>query len=262
MNFEAIAHKILNQTDLAIAGKNHRIVEIEFYYYNPRHPDPFAHRHPLQLSENRWYFHRQGNNYRGGTFKGIDLTFGDEQTYGGILLRSLEKCDGSLINGSCTCVNYILAQTGYQSVAELDGAIARNSAWNPHTPLFLQSADCRSRPVFVTARVGLSLKRARSHPQMPAYLLQPYRYLTAPKTISKGKIYLVLALSLQGMAIEEIHQLTGCPQSTIQRYFQAYQQGSEQADMTPYFGKPLTAKDICQLHAIAKKSQNLSQISD
>lgn len=261
MNFTTLAQQFLNQTYLAIAGENHRIVEIEFYYYNVKHRDPFAHCHPLQLTENRWYFHRQGKSYRGGTFKGVDLTFGDDRTYGGILLRSLEQADGSLVNGSCNCVNYMLQRTDYETVAELDAAIGDRHARDRNAPLFLQSADIPERPVFVTARVGLSLKRAQSHPDMPAYLLQPYRYLTTPR-ISKGKIYLVLALHLQGRSQEEIRQLTKCPQSKLQQYFQAYNRGREQVNAAPYYGKTLTALDICQLHAIAQKSQNLSQISN
>ena len=261
MQFEAIAQKLLNQTHLAIAREAHRIIEIEFYYHNLEHRDPFVHCHPLQLRKHCWYFHRQGNSYRGGTFKGIDLTFGDEETYGGILLRSLEKPDGSIINGSCNCVNYILQRTGYATVAELDSAIAIENAWHPNLFLFLQPADCPKQPLLTTARVGLSLKRARSHPHMPAYLLQPYRYLTAPR-ISKGKIYLVLALLLQDWRIEEIHQMTGCPKSILQQYLQALREGQNQPDMTPYYGKSLTPLDICRLHAIAHKSQNLSQISN
>ncbi|MEM9539767.1 MAG: hypothetical protein AAGA60_09675 [Cyanobacteria bacterium P01_E01_bin.42] len=262
MNFEAIAQQILNETHLAIAGVNHRIVELEFYYYSAEHPDPFAHCHPLQLTENRWYFHRQGQSYRGGTFKGVDLTFGDDRAYGGILLRSLEKSDGSIVNGSCNCVNYILQCTGYETVAELDGVIGDRQARDRTLPLFLQPAAIPERPLFATARVGLSLKRARSHPNMPAYLLRPYRYLIAPQKISKGKIYLILALHFQGWSQAEIQQLTKCPQSKLQQYFQACDRGKKSLDMTPYYGKTLTALDLCQLHAIAQKSQNLSQISN
>ncbi|MBP0017269.1 MAG: hypothetical protein J7647_06880 [Cyanobacteria bacterium SBLK] len=262
MNFEAIAQQILNQTHLAIAGENHRIVEIEFYYHNAEHPDPFTHCHPLQRTENRWYFHRRGQSYRGGTFKGVDLTFGDDRAYGGILLRSLEQPDGNIVNGSCNCVNYILQRTNYETVAELDAAIGDRNVRDRNLPLFLQPAEMPERSVFATARIGLSLKRVRSHSDMPAYLLQPYRYLTAPQKISKGKIYLVLALHRQGRSLDEIQQLTKYPKIKLQQYFQACARGREGIDITPYYGKTLTALDICQLYGIAQKSQNLSQISN
>lgn len=48
--FSQIASQLLKATRLVVCGKPHRLVELEFYYYNEVHPDPFAHRHPLQLT--------------------------------------------------------------------------------------------------------------------------------------------------------------------------------------------------------------------
>jgi len=39
--------------------------------------DPFTHKDPLQQTCGQWYFHKIGAQYKGGTYKGLDLTFGD-----------------------------------------------------------------------------------------------------------------------------------------------------------------------------------------
>lgn len=96
---DAIASYLLTRTHLVVAGDIYYLVEIEFYYYNQQHPDPFTHKDPLQLTCGRWYFHRQGNKYRSGSFKGIDLTFGDGETFGGILIRSIAAPDNTIIDG-------------------------------------------------------------------------------------------------------------------------------------------------------------------
>ncbi|KXS19038.1 hypothetical protein M427DRAFT_181607 [Gonapodya prolifera JEL478] len=96
------------------AFKVFRLAELEFYLHRePDHPDPFSHRHPDQRSRGRWYFHKLGGSYRGGTWKGLDITFGGRQgstesgsdgsdgaggtkeedgndTFGGLLIRALE----------------------------------------------------------------------------------------------------------------------------------------------------------------------------
>src|SRR6185436_703116 len=67
--FSDIAMRLLGSSRLRVADSNHRLVEIEFYFDSKDHPDPFAHRHPEQAHCGRWYFHRIGESYRGGSFK-------------------------------------------------------------------------------------------------------------------------------------------------------------------------------------------------
>jgi hypothetical protein len=115
--FDGIADKLLNQcvveinhrfhrisntfffSDSEFVCRAHRFEEIEFYCHSGIHQDPFAHCNPIQQSFGKWYafvsfnclalhfnswnfffryFHRNGNNYRGGSYKGVDLTFGAE----------------------------------------------------------------------------------------------------------------------------------------------------------------------------------------
>ena len=65
-------------------------MEVEVYYHAADHPDPFAHRDPAQLHVGRWYFHRTGGTYRGGSFKGLDLAFGGSAAHAGVLIRGIE----------------------------------------------------------------------------------------------------------------------------------------------------------------------------
>jgi len=92
--FGEIADKLMNEYVLAVGNKKqfYRIAEIEFYFkgVDGVHPDTFTHCDDFQRANGQWYFHRSGNSYRGGTYKGLDLAFGKgEKGHGGILIRSL-----------------------------------------------------------------------------------------------------------------------------------------------------------------------------
>jgi hypothetical protein len=61
---------------LIFLKRPHRFVEIEFYYTDAIHADPFTHKDPLQKTNGQWYFHKIGAQYKGGTYKGLDVTCG------------------------------------------------------------------------------------------------------------------------------------------------------------------------------------------
>ena len=247
--FDAIAARLLNGSRLHVLGQPHRFTEVEFYYHGGAHPDPFTHRDPVQLECGRWYFHRTRGVYRGGSFNGFDLTFGGPDVYGGVLIRGLEKPDGTLVDGPSLCVDHLLAVTGASDVAELDRAIGTRVAWDQTNLLRLMWIDpMDDRPVHRSARVGLSLKRARKSPEPPRYVLRPYRYFTEPRRIGKGKAQMVLALHVAGKSAEEIHALTGCPRATVQRYVSDFEEGRSERDFGPYYGIDLSPKDLCRLH--------------
>lgn len=146
--------------------KMYQFVEFEFYCldYNS-HKDVFAHCDDLQLKTcSSWYFHRSGNNsahgwkfmndkendqenanwtnprpraaFRSGTFKGLDITFGEENKhFGGILIRSIRELKenpiastssmlspGDIIEGPCNTVNKILKDSGFEKIDHLTTA--------------------------------------------------------------------------------------------------------------------------------------------
>lgn len=111
-------------------NKRYRIVEIEFYLVGGVHDDIFTHQDKQQLTSCQWltynlrdlsdrYFHRTGNQYRSGNYKGLDITFGKD-CYGGILIRGLEDIStGKLYDGPCISVNQLLASVGLSEVTEI-----------------------------------------------------------------------------------------------------------------------------------------------
>ncbi len=251
--FARIADALLNWTDFRVNGQPHRLIEVEVYYYSLAHPDPFAHQDPVQLDGGRWYFHKTRGEYRGGSFKGLDLAFGDGTAYAGVLFRGLEKPDGTYVDGPSLLVDHLLNTTGYGTVAELDRAIGTRLAWDTTQPLQLvPAATPQDRPVLRTARVGLSWKRRRYRPNDPAakFLLRPYRFLTEPRRTAKGKPHMVLAMLEADKAPEAITTETGCPLATVRRYAADFEAGRRETDLAPYYGREWTTADLCRLHGL------------
>src|SRR5689334_5352605 len=101
--FREIAGLLLGRATLFVAGRPHRFTELEMYWNGLAHGDPFTHGDPVQRQLGAWYFHRSGGRYRGGTYKGLDIAFGNPEAFGGILIRGLER-EGdapALIDGPC-----------------------------------------------------------------------------------------------------------------------------------------------------------------
>lgn len=249
--FDTIALRLLCGCQLLVADVPHRLTEVEFYYYGGNHLDLFAHRDPIQKHLARWYFHRTGGVYRSGSFKGFDLTFGGPAVFGGILIRGLEQERGPLIDGPSLSVDHLLRTTGAADVATLDEAIDGRPAWDADNPLrLLWSEKMIDRPVLRTARVGLSLKKLRPAEAPARFLLKPYRYLSEPREISKGKVHMVLALHIAGMPSVEIRERTGCTRAAVERYITEYEEGQHEPGFDAYFGLELGPRELCRLHGL------------
>jgi hypothetical protein len=251
--FARIADFILNRTSWVVAGHPHRITECEFYYRGSVHDDPFTHGDPVQVHPGRWYFHRTGGVYRGGSFKGIDVTFGDGTARGGILIRGAEAADGTLIDGPSLLVDRLLRLCAAATVAGLDELIAGRLAWEQLNPLHFAESPAGGRGVLGCARVGLSLRRARPGSRMPEYLTRPYRFLTEPGRIAKGKPQMVMGLHRLGRKPEEIRQVTNTPARSIATYVSEYENGRRAGRFEDYFGEELGPRDLCRLHGIADR---------
>lgn len=262
--FTEIANCLLNDSDLIVANQTHRIIEIEFYCFAPEHPDYFAHRDPLQQECGSWYFHRSGGKYKNGSFKGLDLTFGDGEMFCGVLFRTIESSTGQLICGPSLCVDYILASNNTKDVETLDRIMTGKQAWDSQNPVFLKRRDTQGETqiisseisnsqvpnseIFRSGRVGLTLRKAKSFPNLTEYILQPYRYFVEPRKVTKGKPYIILSMHAQGLSIEDIKQNTGSSNSTIERYISDFEAGKQEKDFSLYFGKNLNTKELCKLH--------------
>jgi hypothetical protein len=259
--FCRIADRLLNGCRLIVGDKRHRLVEVEVYYHGPGHADVFAHRDPVQLHPGQWYFHRSRGQYRGGSFKGIDLSFGGPTAagpaYGGVLVRGLTDEADLRIDGPSLLVDYLLLNAGHGSVAALDAAIGHRLAWDESNPVQIEDLPVReNRQVLRTARVGLSLRRAKPGGPALGFLTRPYRFLTEPRTTAKGRPHIVLAMLGREESVERIRELTGVVPASIRRYAAEFEAGKRETDATGYFGRELSTRDMCRLSGMSWASSS------
>jgi len=253
--FNAFAERLLNGCRLVANGVPLRLIEVEAYYHGPGHEDTFAHRDPVQLTGGRWYFHRTRGEYRGGSFKGLDIAFGHRETnaFGGFLFRGVVLPDGSVIDGPSLTVDHLLKTTAHASVAALDAVIGERLGWVEGLPIQLTALpELESRPLLKSIRVGLTLKRRKFKENDPAlgYMLRSYRYLAEPKKTAKGKPHMVLPLIAAGQSPEDITLLTGCPVATVRRYAADFASGRTLVTAEPYYGKEMSTADLCKLYGL------------
>lgn len=110
-------HTLLYNRYLVINNIKYRITEIEFYIHCDNHIDPFVHKNEDQKTYGKWYFHKYPNGtYKSGTWKGIDITLGNESTYFGVLIRGIYSDESGYIEGPCRVVNHILKSYNCDSV--------------------------------------------------------------------------------------------------------------------------------------------------
>lgn len=82
--FFSYAESLMLRHVWQVSDKEFYFTEIEFYSKSVNGGgDPYTHGHVEQLKSDTWYFHGSG----------IDITFGDEETYGGILIRGIKFKD-------------------------------------------------------------------------------------------------------------------------------------------------------------------------
>jgi len=247
--FRRMAELLLNRATLRVAGYAHRLTEIEFYVNGLGHLDKFTHGDEMQKRGGSWYFHRTAGQYRGGTYKGLDIAIGNPQIFGGILIRGVEQVEPlpRLFDGPCLCVDHMLELNGSPSIEHLvslfDVRIDRPAAGD--SPLFLEeSAQPRHQAVIETARVGLTLKRSASE-ERQRFVSRNYRYLTEPKAIKKGKQHMVVALHREGKSAAEITAATGVAKASVERYKAAFEAGKGKPAES--FRDDLSNEQICEM---------------
>ncbi len=244
--FAAIADLVLTRTSWKIAGRPHRVTEVEFYANAPAHRDPFAHDDPMQREFARWYHHRTGRSFRSGTYKGLDLAFGREDASAAMLIRSIEAIDApyARFDGPCVCVDHLLALVGHSDVASFVATYDRAVDDVTGSPSALAMVAPRPVAIFCSARVGLSLKRGATAERV-RYLAAPYRFLTDPARRTKGRLHIACALFREGRSAEEISAITGAKLAQVQRIVAQYERG--RALDPEAFRRDLSADETAQL---------------
>jgi len=177
-SFHKIANILLNDFKLLIDNTEFEITEIEFYYKDKhKHNDIASHGDKLQKVSNKWYVHNTG---RGG----IDITFGNENAYGGILIRGIkEQKSGLYINGPLNVLKKI-----EEILLTKDRSELRNKLGKVETSLVrLEKKESTNKLIFQGPRIGLVQSDNK-------FLVHPYRFIvditSKHKFAEKTNVYL------------------------------------------------------------------------
>jgi len=277
--FYEISNVLLNDVILYINEKPHRLDEIEFYYNAYSHQDIFAHCDLMQVSCGKWYFHKSGNTYKSGTYKGMDITFGNtaNNKFGGILIRSFEELsstpplDGKIkiMEGPCVCVDYILNENECDGIIKFVADFCKESQLDvtKTKKLYLKFATTEAekkllephRPIFPGPRVGLSLKK--NDPAQYRFVMKNYRFLTQPKLIKKGKAHIIAGLIGEAtrnitskgdtsakISLNDIKGISGVTMDNLTRYEQLFQTGKIENKPEAFEGKALANDEVLSVY--------------
>jgi hypothetical protein len=227
--FTDIANNLFNKSLFMINNSSYRITEIEFYLHYDSHKDIYTHRHIDQSVPCKFYFHKQGktNTYKGGTYKGLDITFGlknnntNSVVYGGILIRAIQNIvDKTEIIGPCKVVDKILELNGVSTIESMVQKIENLSA-TKKSSLYLivdEKNQLEEKTITVSPRVGLSFG-------YPNYVLRNYRYLINAKTNDKYKSAVVINLYKDvkyNGDVKKISEITNVSVTQINKYITQY----------------------------------------
>jgi len=238
-----------------VAGKTHlQLAEIEFYYCSDLHNDVFAHCDPQQKDFGCWYFHRAGPGkaYKEGTYKGLDLAIGSSKAFCGVLIRSVRKADGSVVQGSCLCVNELLKVVGAKNVTEFANGLATSSQLGfastdaKHALRLVRAAKPRADRVDTSCRVGLTLKKTTNRKERLAFIGAPFRFTTAATLIRKGAPQQCAALKHQGKDNAMIAHLTALKPKVVEGYVALFEAGKKRK-LADLFGKAIKPADYAEL---------------
>ena len=258
-----IANYILNGTILVNHNRNYLIKEVEAYLHSDDHPDPFVHKDPHQLSSGCWYFHRQNEKaYKGGTFKGLDITFGykdDENCYGGFLIRSLYcLTTQQLIQGPSNCVDDLCRNKG---IVRLVYHLRKQTEEKPPIPVNLGShlqlvpvENKRTQKMHASPRVGLTLKRG-TYQDKAQYLMRPYRFTVDSDKIKKNKSMIFIGGLVANNNLFDLVKELRVGTSVAKKWERTFLSGKAMAKkvgydrMTrQYVGKTLSMSDYLKLY--------------
>lgn len=184
MAIKEFVQLLLNEYGLLIADRIYEFCELEVYLHSDDHPDPSVHCHPVQKKYGVFYFHRASRDpsakYRGGTRKGLDMSFSDDSYYLSVLIRSIYSEHTGIITGPCLVVNHILDR---YNVASIDDFLFCNpeielSLFENFRKLHLVRHKAEPEQIYRGPRIGL---KEGSYSQLP------YRFVRRKKLVKKNK---------------------------------------------------------------------------
>jgi hypothetical protein len=230
------AHFFLNEVVLSIAGIEHRLLEVELYHHNEEHPDPFVHRHAEQRENGTFYFHKSGNSYRGGTFKGMDITLSEDgEAYTSFLVRSFQNLEtGEVVTGPCCCVNRILELTNFDGIKELvTEGLDGDRLIHGHKCLELSIKELKPLPIYSSPRIGLYLTKTEE--RQPEFFNRPYRFVAGYEPKLKGSVHTLVGLIRMGLDSEAILKIVGSKKEKLLNQYLSWME--EKIELEEYFGR-------------------------
>eukprot|EP00760_Papus_ankaliazontas_P002333 PhM_4_TR10949/c0_g1_i3/m.88478 len=233
---DAIARCLLQDVVIEVSDAMYRICEVEAYMLGPAHNDVYAHDNAIQHSSFQWYFHKQGESYKSGSFKGMDLALGDSKSAIGFLIRSIESIEEDKkkqkrsFEGPCVVVNHILEANkckdiktfvaeaaaarpaGCQDVFTCKGLRLRWASESERLPLNGDASTVLRGP-----RVGLVPRRAEQVP----WCAVPYRFVLTNLVPGKMKCGFVahLAATSSTTTVAECAKLVNARASVAQGWW-------------------------------------------
>lgn len=165
--FEKIADELINNSCVRVGTNAFQIKEIEFYLHRPDHSDPYVDRSDAQKTFGLWYLNRFTSHDaydERNRYKRIDITFGENGTHGGILIRSIKPLNetqtSSVIVGPSKVADKIRAFVN-EAGSSLE-AIRENKEgfiFSSESPLRIEAVDNFGRKILSYSRHGLSDKK-------------------------------------------------------------------------------------------------------
>lgn len=218
--FDEVCNELFYKTVFHIKDRRYKITEAELYLNSEEHPDVFAHGSEEQKKTGLFYFHKRGGTYQEGNIKGVDITFGTENRFGGILLRGLQNLEdeADYIDGPGRLSQRIVDT--YGGVKVIDVAPDLNIDIFDSTDLWLEEIEGEEKIIYKAPRHGLTLTK-EVEGRMP-YFAKHYRYLAAPLKTDIGKVALTAALKVQGLDPVE---LLGVREKTLESRMEIFNKG-------------------------------------
>ncbi len=183
-----------------------------------------------------------GKGFKSGSYKGLDIAFGQHGAAAGILLRSIMTPEHEIINGPSLLVDHILELNSAASIPEFVSDF--DLCVETPSKLYIKFDRDGDVAVYRSARVGLSMKKTDG--DRIGFVAKPYRYLTFPERIPKGRDYLIAQLFAERMPAAQIAERLGCKPTVIARVLENYENGKG-TNPAKFSGKALTANDVCAM---------------
>ncbi|MBL1321966.1 MAG: DNA-3-methyladenine glycosylase [Methylophaga sp.] len=186
--FESVCNLLFYRTIFHIKDQRYKITEAELYLNSKEHPDVFTHGSADQEKVGLFYFHKHklGKSYK-ELRNGVDITFGNENRFGGILLRGMQNIgkekESDYIDGPALLSQRIMGifKEKGNKVSDVVPKLDIN-IFNAQD-LWLEEISGQDQDIYKAPRVGLAL--SKDVDSQLAYVAKLYRYLAAPLKTKK-----------------------------------------------------------------------------